>query len=662
MTGFGFETPAWLGALAVIAPLAWLYLRRRRRPPAIVSSLVVWRTVAKRLVPRKEARLPLLFFVQALLVIAGATAAAGPFASKPKPPGPPRDAVVVLDVSASMQAKLASGTRFDAARDAAAARARALADEGRRITVIAAALQPQLLGTGLGGPEAADLLSRLHAVDTAGNLTAAAELAATRAGGHGSVDLFTDTALDQLVMSRDARAATSVHRFGAGGTNLAIAAVRVETNPFEERARSRVLVTVRSFADEPRAATVEIAPLDPAAGKALQHPVSLAPNASEVLTFDAVPWSGPFAARLLGGDDLPLDDVGYGWVPPRRPLQVAVVTEDPGFARALESLLKKVGDAVVRTVAPAAYRPEVGGEITVFDRTAPAIPPAGNVLYLAPQQGNPDVSIVGEASAARFAEQRDHELLRGVQNPETLLSGHLVGLAAGGPLKPVLLGRAEGREAALALAGDVGGRRVVATAFAIRPGSLSDPDALPAIVFTLNAVRWLSPTSDAAPLQRTAGERLRAGSAGDPAITRIVGPGGARELGPTEEVTLERAGVYETVAPARTRPLLVSFVDPTESDIRRAAASPDAPAVVPAERAEEPVATGPATTEIPYAREALLALIALMLLEWAVVAASARAPRHTSADPDADDEAPTAAHDASGGAAIGGAAAGGAGA
>ena len=121
--GVGLAAPLWLAALAVLVPLIWFYLRTRRRPPALVSSLAVWRAVAEPVVQRRRPRLPLLFFVQAALILASVLALAQPFTRRALPPGPPRDAVVVLDVSASMQARAAGSTRFALARAAAQQRA-----------------------------------------------------------------------------------------------------------------------------------------------------------------------------------------------------------------------------------------------------------------------------------------------------------------------------------------------------------------------------------------------------------------------------------------------------------------------------------------------------------------------------------------------------------
>lgn len=616
---WGFAAPAWLAALAVLLPLVWLYLRSRRRPPAVVSSLVVWRVLTEAAAPKKKPHLPLLFFVQAALITASVLALAQPFAQHPVPPGPPRDAIVVLDVSASMQARDGRSTRFERAREAAQERAYELGRSGRKLTVIAAGQQPQVIGTQLDGARAADLIGTLEARDTSGNLTAAAELAAAQAGPQGSIDLFTDVPAQGLVMSRDARAISTVHRFGSGGENVAVAGVRLLANPFEPLARTRALITLRSYADEPREATVTLEPIAGATGTPVTRTVALEPGATEVVSVDGFTWSGPFRVTLSPEDDLPLDDAVYGVVPAPTPLRVLLVTEDDALQKALEALARSLGNVEVRTLVPVQYGPQSRDEITVFDRFAPPLPPAGNVAYLAPPRGNSDVTVAGGARAVRLAEQREHELVAGVQNVETLL-GEGMSLAATSALKPVLLGRAEGREVPLVLAGEVGGRRIVATSFPLRASDLRSADGLPTLVFTINLLRWLSPTTAEAPLTRIAGERLRAGFPDAAPIARIEGPGGARDLGPAEEVTLERAGVYTASGPGGTRDLLVSFIDPVESDIARSdapASAAPAPRAVVAEQAPQAQ-----WQRVPYVREALLVALLAMLVEWLLVAAS----------------------------------------
>lgn len=628
---FGLEAPLWLAAIAAIAPLVWLYLRPRVRPPVTVSSLRLWRrAVPPAELPSRKPKLPFLFFLQAALLAVSAVVLARPFRWEEVPLGPPPEAILVLDVSASMQASEQGATRFELARAAATERLReiAAADPARRFTVIAAGLQPQVAGAGLGVTEAEATLAALAPLDTTVNLTAAVELAATRAGGEGSVDLFTDVAEKDLVVSRDARSATEIHRFGTSDDNVAIVGLEVRTNPFEESRQARVVVTVRNTSARERTVDLELAPVaavaasrdagaaSPTNGEAspaiLRQSIRLAPGESESVVFAGMTWSGPFAARLAGGDALSLDDVVYGSVPETRALEVLLVSDDARLRRELEALAARAGRIDLRTVATAGWTSEPARPITIFDRFVPPIPPSGNVLYLAPASGNGDVAVTGTAPGVRLAEVRDHELVRGLSGLEGLLGDSMAVLAPGAGLRPVVLGRGAQREHALVLAGETAGRRVVATAFRLRPESLRQADGLSALLLTVRALRWLSPAQSNAPIERLTGERLRASLRGAEPILRIEGPDGTRELSPTEEVTLERAGVARAVGADKTTPLLVSFIDPSESAIGR-------PPIEPAAKAPSKLAAPPATStweRHPLIAPLLLGVLALMVGEW----------------------------------------------
>lgn len=663
--GIGLANPAWLLGAGLIAPLVWLYLRVRPRPPATVSSLRIWRHVPSPAAPpRRRPKLPPLFFVQALLILVTSLALASPYRKEPRPPGPPRDALLVLDVSASMQGRLDDSTRFDHAIAHARERADELAAEGRRITLVRAGPQPDVVASGLDASGAREHLETLVPLDTSANLTAAIELAATLAGDQGSIDVFSDADADRLVMSRDARSITTVHAVGSGGANVAISDVRVQTDPFGHETSARLLITVRSYADESRTVDLEIAPLeedaialaaaartaaetddagstlesrprrgapapepgaedeDAGSTAALRHSVDLAPRGQEVVSIDRVRWTGAFEARLGSQDDLPLDDVVYGYVPPGRSIDLLLVSEDRPLAEKLTWLAERAGSFVVRTVSPADYDPQAVGEITIFDRFVPDLPPASNVAYLAPTRGNADITVVTDLADVKVAERRAHPLLRGVTVTDALLGPRPVGLAPSA-LRPVLLGRSEGRELGLVQAGEIGGREIVATAFPISARALGRADDLPSLIFTLNLLSHLSPVAADAPLLRNTGERLRAGSRLAAPIERLDGPGGSRALGAGTDVTLEQAGIYEAESRSGTRRVYVSFVDATESDILGPAVErPATHDAVPA----APPPTAPATTDesswtrIPYLREILFAIAAILLLEWIVVA------------------------------------------
>jgi hypothetical protein len=631
---FGLEQPWWLALLALVAPLLWLYLRPRTRPPATVSTLRIWRHAVPRAeAPSRKPKLPLLFFVQAALLAACALALARPFEWKEVPLGPPPDAVVVIDVSASMQSREGGATRFEAARDGAIARVDQIASSSpsRLFTVIAAGLQPQISGKGLSAEDAKRALADLTPVDTAANLTSAVELAATGAGAEGTVDLFTDLAPEDLVVSRDARDATQVHRYGTSDDNAAIVDLEVLANPFEESSQARIVVSVRNGSSRERSAEIELAPLDVVAAEPapvpspapLRRPVTLAPGATEAVVFAGLPWSGAFTARLLGEDALALDDVVYGYVPTPQPLQVLLVSDDAQLRKELGQLAARAGRIDLRSVGSSEWTPEQARAVTIFDRFVPTLPPAGNVLYLAPSSGNGDIAVTGTARGLRLAELRDNDLVRGLQGFDGLLTDDMAVLAPRGDLRALALGRGERREHPLLLAGESGGRRIVATAFPLRADTLRRADGLSALLLLVRSLRWLSPAQAAAPIERVTGERLRASSRGAPPITRIEGEQEARDLTPTEEITLEHAGVYRALGAGRETRLLVSYIDPAESSIGRSPIQPPAP------RPERKTPADDASSvweRQPFLVPFLVAMLLLMVGEWVLLAARRLSP------------------------------------
>lgn len=646
---FGLEQPWWLAILALMAPLLWLYLRPRTRPPATVSTLRIWRQAVPRAeAPSRKPKLPLLFFIQAALLAACAIALSRPFEWKEVPLGPPPDAIVVLDVSASMQSREGGATRFEAARDGAIARVGEIASStpSRRFTVIAAGLQPDVVGKGLSADEAKRALGAMTPVDTAANLTAAVELAATGAGTEGTVDLFTDLAPEDLVVSRDAREATQVHRYGTSDDNAAIVDLEVLANPFEESSQARVVVSVRNGSSRERNVEIALAPLDaPAAAVApapsadpagrapatgpdpLRQSVVIPPRGTESVVFAGLPWSGAFTARLLGEDALPLDDVVYGYVPTPQPLQVLLVSDDAQLRKELGALAARAGRIDLRSVSSSEWTPEQARAVTIFDRFVPTMPPAGNVLYLAPSSGNGDIAVTGSARGLRLAELRDNDLVRGLQGFDGLLTDEMAVLAPRGDLRALALGRGERREHPLLLAGESGGRRIVATAFPLRADTLRRADGLSALLLLVRSLRWLSPAQAVAPIERLTGERLRASSRGAPPITRIEGDQGARDLAPTEEITLERAGTYRALGDGRETRLLVSYVDPVESSIGRSPIQPPAPRPVRKSPADD---ASSVWERQPFLVPFLLAMLALMLGEWILVAARRLSPERSA--------------------------------
>jgi hypothetical protein len=113
-----FSNPAALWFLSLIIPIVLLYLLKRRRQDRIVPSTMLWKQVlddTQALTPFQRLRSNLLLLLQILTVVLFTALLAQPFYAGVSKQS--RKWVLVLDRSASMQAKDETPTRFEKAKD-----------------------------------------------------------------------------------------------------------------------------------------------------------------------------------------------------------------------------------------------------------------------------------------------------------------------------------------------------------------------------------------------------------------------------------------------------------------------------------------------------------------------------------------------------------------
>ena len=115
MIPLSFLTPFWLLSLCAVPLLILAYLKRQQSKRYVVSSVLVLRTLSRKVSPKKRFLPPLRFFLELLALLCLTIAAAQPFLDLQG-----EKIAVLLDNSLSMKAQANSGsaqTRFEVARD-----------------------------------------------------------------------------------------------------------------------------------------------------------------------------------------------------------------------------------------------------------------------------------------------------------------------------------------------------------------------------------------------------------------------------------------------------------------------------------------------------------------------------------------------------------------
>ncbi len=562
MTFLGAPLASLLGAAAAVsAALVALYLLRPQRRRVDVPYARLWGLVVRKArssaIARRLGRwesLLLQLLIASLLLLALAEPHLGSNDA-------PRH-VILVDVSASMQAKERGEPRIERARTAVQHVLDDLSPDEETL-IVAFDTEPRALSALTHDDVELRLAAgRLVATDAPDDPIPALRLAADvlRGAANGRITLVTDGALDlshvdpALLSGLDMRAIdVATASFDEHADNVAITGFSVRRYPANPSAYE-ILVELRSYANEPRHVTltvtqegeiVEITPLDLPAGGRVQR--RLADLAGEGRRLEAT---------IDGNDALALDDHAYALLPERPRTRVLLVGAGDLYTEGA-LLLDRAVD--VERVAPASFDASkaAGYDAAVFAGWTPPVSPHVPALYLGCEAPGCPFSARGTMDAPFVTEtQKDSPILRWVALKDLNVSRSIVfSIGSGDTTLASSLGRP------LLVSGTRDGVRAVALGFSPSMSDLPLRVAFP--VLLVNAVRWLTGHSVESPDEVRTGRRTRIAAASDleldgPERVRVPANDG------TAQLTVRHAGFY---ASKDGRLVAANLADARESSI-----------------------------------------------------------------------------------------------
>jgi Ca-activated chloride channel family protein len=499
-----FLTPVFLALAGLAVPIIILYMLRLRRREVVVSSNMLW----QRLMQDREANTPwqrlrrnLLLLLQLLILAALVLALARPYI--PVPSVAAGSVALLLDASASMNAQDMPGgvTRFEAAKEQAAALVGDLAND-EVMTVIAVGPVPQVLT-----PATGDRAALRAAIDQAepsqaqGDWEAALALAGASIAGReqAGILIISDGGLPDTLPPVPAE----VHylQVGRSADNLAIGALAVRsldnvphlfasvTNYSEEDADVILSIHVD---DQLETADRLAVP----AGESVDFTLDNLPETSRVIRAEL---TSPVEGGLV--DRLPLDDVAYAAYAPPRGGRVLLVTDGNLF---LEQILRALPGIDAFRASPGRM-PEEKFDLIVYDSWVPAALPDSNLLIINPSRTTNLFTVGGAFTNTRLLRQADSTILSFVDF-EDIAVREATRVQATGWAQTLV--EAEGGP--LLLAGTAGGSRVAVLTFDLHASDLPLKIEFPILI--ANLLDWYSP---AQPFENTAGL-----TPGDPVVIR----------------------------------------------------------------------------------------------------------------------------------------------
>jgi len=412
LMAFEFVGFAWLISLLVPALIALYFLKLKRRE-VVVSSTFLWKRSIEDLhvnSPFQKLRRSLLLLLQLLALLALVLSASRPVITGASEGG--RNLLVLIDNSASMNAREEGGSRLDLARREAQALVEGMVG-GDRMAVIAFSDRSQVLRPLTADraalkrsieavPQTALPTDLLQALKTVEALAASLPTAEVYLIGDGAYGELATLSLDLQ------RFSLKFVRVGKGTENLGISELDVRRT-FGQRQRIELFASVHNFTREEKRVALGIYRGERLVGAAeLQIPA----GRTRSHTFDVARFTveGEAASAVLRlevdpGGLLPDDDRAYVKIAPPQRLPVLVVGEEnPHLDRvlAVEPLVdgRRMSLGAYLAASQAGTLSGDPARILIFDRRAPPAAPDRPALYLGCHPPLPELLGGGEGPGA----------------------------------------------------------------------------------------------------------------------------------------------------------------------------------------------------------------------------------------------------------------------
>ncbi len=353
-----FENLIGLWALSAVVIFIILYLRQPKPQDRVIPSLMFLMSERKELKQYSFLRKllqNLLFFLQLAALLGLALAIAAPYI-RTTYSVTSDNTIIILDSSASMQAKDGITTRFDKAIDEAKKQL------SGRVTLILAENSPLILLEDGKKDEALDLLTKIKPKATTTNLGDALLLANDILGNRkGKVIVISDfiatEGADPLVAKRTLTSRGSLVDFipvGNKARNVGIIDLKAEKHQSK--------VYVKNFNDKEETITIKLTKNGEVKGQS--KPIKLLPNSVESFVFDNTPTEVS-RIEIDAKDDLGVDDYAYISAPSKRTVSVLLITN--AKSSPIIAALKASKD-ITLTIAEPPVVPEFNHDIIIVNQ------------------------------------------------------------------------------------------------------------------------------------------------------------------------------------------------------------------------------------------------------------------------------------------------------
>ena len=372
-------------AFAVTLPIVIIfYLLKRRRVAHLVSSTIIW----KRFLNETQANSPFqklrhnwLLIIQLIFLSLAIFALIRPYFSSKIESG--RFVVVILDVSASMQATDVSLNRFELAKGEVNKMIDGMYDNDQMVLILSGGNTEVRQSPTSVKAILKKALDQVKVTDSPTRLLEAIKLSQNLSRNRPKVEvhLFSDGVSSDLDAFELQDLNLEYHRLGKGGGNLGITSLEVRSNP-EQLGQQSVFATIGNFSTNTMSSEVSLFFDDQMIGN---RRLTVMPTNTASLVFSSNQrTNGVFRMKLKNDDFLQVDNIGSVMGLTRRNVEVLLITKGNVF---LEKALRSIDDVdLIVKSSLTDSTPNV--DVVVLDSIRPTAWPSGNIMAINTQSTN----------------------------------------------------------------------------------------------------------------------------------------------------------------------------------------------------------------------------------------------------------------------------------
>ncbi len=603
--------PTALLGLGIIPILILIHSLKPRPKRVEVTTLFLWRKALKEKkaglrIQKVMRNLPLL--LQILAVTLATLALAKPVWIYPSQIG--GNVILVLDASASMKTRAATGIRFDQARKEALELIDEL-PEGSKMLIIQAGNRPMLKSAFSDDKgELKGIIESIHPSDEPGRIEKALYLALSFMNPERDdwTFLITDGAGSDF--EKLSRIHQRVRPILVPGGKRNIAITKFEFRPeLGLNHRYEVMLEVRNFNPNPVLCPIHLTLNQKTIVK---KTVGLRALEKKLLIF---PYTGPVAGiaevTLELNDDFPTDNKAYAVLNTSRDIWVLLVTKGNYF---LERLLEAYPNFMVNSVKeiiPSSWKDQTTRhDIVILDRISPPSTEKGNFLLIESLSPSIPLSRIGQIDHPRVLDwDRKNPLMANLD-----LSGLIVESASQVKGDRTVRPTIESHQTGLMYSYQKSGLRAVFLGFDLTRSDLPLRVAFP--VMMSNIFQWLGPKKlGFSSSQINAGNPFTISLEPQTKNFSIRTPSGKwdehrLESNPFDYANTGEVGIYTVVEGEKWRYFAVNLLDEWESDIRVPTFES------PVDGTAEHSGSEPIPRELPLWIVFLVSVSAIVILEW----------------------------------------------